>query len=100
MTEILTVIILASRLLKDFIFQKLNGVVVGKPQHMLLRVSVTIHKYNIKYAFRTYRLMSQRWFTHALPTLFNAGIPRPQVRASCTYQTYAFVWNSFQTYLE
>ncbi|XBI07629.1 hypothetical protein VPH35_135508 [Triticum aestivum] len=61
---------------------KLGGVVVERPQHMLMRVSVGIHKDDIDSAIRTYHLMSQRWFTHASPTLFNAGTPRPQL-SSC-----------------
>ncbi|GLJ25547.1 hypothetical protein SUGI_0489250 [Cryptomeria japonica] len=65
-----------SYLLKD------NGVVVERPQHMLMRVSVGIHKNDIDSAIQTYHLMSQRWFTHASPTLFNAGTPRPQL-SSC-----------------
>lgn len=61
---------------------KVNGVVVERPQHMLMRVSVGIHKENIEAALKTYHTMSQRWFTHASPTLFNAGTPRPQM-SSC-----------------
>lgn len=61
---------------------KVNGVVVERPQHMLMRVSVGIHKDNIEAALKTYHTMSQRWFTHASPTLFNAGTPRPQL-SSC-----------------
>lgn len=58
---------------------KVSGKVVERPQHMLMRVSVGIHKDDIESAISTYHLMSQRWFTHASPTLFNAGTPRPQV---------------------
>ena len=58
---------------------KVGGKVVERPQHMLMRVSVGIHKKDIESAIKTYHLMSQRWFTHASPTLFNAGTPRPQV---------------------
>jgi ribonucleoside-diphosphate reductase subunit M1 len=58
---------------------KVGGKVVERPQHMLMRVSVGIHKDDIASAVRTYHMMSQRWFTHASPTLFNAGTPRPQV---------------------
>lgn len=58
---------------------KLDGKVVERPQHMLMRVSLGIHKEDIESAIRTYHLMSQRWFTHASPTLFNAGTPRPQL---------------------
>lgn len=61
---------------------KLNGEVVERPQHMLMRVSVGIHKEDIASAIETYHLMSERWFTHATPTLFNAGTPKPQL-SSC-----------------
>uniref|UniRef100_A0ACD5ZIF5 Uncharacterized protein n=1 Tax=Avena sativa TaxID=4498 RepID=A0ACD5ZIF5_AVESA len=61
---------------------KVNGKVVERPQHMLMRVSVGIHKDDIDSAVKTYHMMSQRWFTHASPTLFNAGTPRPQL-SSC-----------------
>lgn len=61
---------------------KVDGKVVERPQHMLMRVSVGIHKDDIDSAIKTYNLMSQRWFTHASPTLFNAGTPQPQL-SSC-----------------
>ncbi|XP_078428428.1 ribonucleotide reductase 1 isoform X2 [Wolffia australiana] len=61
---------------------KIRGKVVERPQHMLMRVSVGIHKEDIASALQTYHLMSQRWFTHASPTLFNAGTTRPQL-SSC-----------------
>ena len=61
---------------------RLNGKVVERPQHMLMRVSVGIHKHNIDAAVETYHMLSERWFTHASPTLFNAGTPRPQL-SSC-----------------
>ncbi|KAF3792796.1 hypothetical protein EJ110_NYTH10740 [Nymphaea thermarum] len=61
---------------------KIGGKVVERPQHMLMRVVVGIHKDDIDFALKTYHLMSQRWFTHALPTLFNAGTPRPQLSNS------------------
>eukprot|EP00887_Chlorella_sp_A99_P005889 scaffold1.g5889.t1 len=61
---------------------RVNGKVVERPQHMLMRVSVGIHKEDIERAVETYHLLSQRWFTHASPTLFNAGTPRPQL-SSC-----------------
>ncbi|KAD1742258.1 hypothetical protein E3N88_42365 [Mikania micrantha] len=61
---------------------KINGKVVERPQHMLMRVAVGIHKDDIDSVIKTYHLMSQRWFTHASPTLFNAGTPRPQL-SSC-----------------
>ncbi|CAI9109128.1 OLC1v1008889C2 [Oldenlandia corymbosa var. corymbosa] len=61
---------------------KIQGKVVERPQHMLMRVAVGIHKEDIDSAIKTYHFMSQRWFTHASPTLFNAGTPRPQL-SSC-----------------
>ena len=61
---------------------KINGEIVERPQHMIMRVSVGIHKEDIESAIRTYDLMSKMMFTHATPTLFNAGTPRPQL-ASC-----------------
>ncbi|KAI3434460.1 hypothetical protein D9Q98_002537 [Chlorella vulgaris] len=61
---------------------RVNGKVVERPQHMLMRVSVGIHMRDIEAALETYHLLSQRWFTHASPTLFNAGTPRPQL-SSC-----------------
>ncbi len=61
---------------------KLNSKVVERPQHMYMRVAIGIHKNNIEEAIKTYHLMSERWFTHATPTLFNAGTPKPQM-SSC-----------------
>jgi len=61
---------------------KLNGQVAERPQHMIMRVAVGIHKDDIAAAIETYNLMSERWFTHATPTLFNAGTPKPQM-SSC-----------------
>lgn len=61
---------------------RLNGKVAERPQHMLMRVAVGIHKEDIEAAIETYNLMSERWFTHATPTLFNAGTPKPQM-SSC-----------------
>ena len=61
---------------------RLNGVVAERPQHMLLRVAVGIHHHNIEKALETYDLMSQGYFTHATPTLFNSGTPMPQM-SSC-----------------
>ncbi|MFM7177475.1 MAG: ribonucleoside-diphosphate reductase subunit alpha, partial [Bacteroidota bacterium] len=61
---------------------KLNGKVVERPQHMLMRVAIGIHKEDVEAAIETYTLMSERWFTHATPTLFNAGTPKPQL-SSC-----------------
>ena len=61
---------------------KINGEIVERPQHMLMRVAVGIHKGDIDSAIKTYNLMSEGWFTHATPTLFNAGTPKPQM-SSC-----------------
>jgi len=61
---------------------KVDGKVVERPQHMLMRVSVGIHGRDIDSAIETYNLMSEKWFTHATPTLFNAGTPKPQL-SSC-----------------
>jgi ribonucleoside-diphosphate reductase subunit M1 len=61
---------------------KINGKVVERPQHMLMRVAVGIHKNDIDTAIESYNLMSEKWFTHASPTLFNAGTCRPQL-SSC-----------------
>jgi ribonucleoside-diphosphate reductase alpha chain len=61
---------------------KVDGEVVERPQHMLMRVAIGIHKDDIDAAIETYDLMSERWFTHATPTLFNAGTPKPQM-SSC-----------------
>ena len=61
---------------------RINNKVVERPQHMWMRVSLGIHGFNIDHAIKTYDLMSQKYFTHATPTLFNAGTPRPQL-SSC-----------------
>lgn len=61
---------------------RLNGKVAERPQHMIMRVAVGIHGEDIEKALETYNLMSQKCFTHASPTLFNAGTPQPQL-ASC-----------------
>lgn len=61
---------------------RLNGEIIERPQHMLMRVAVGIHKEDIDAACQTYQLMSERWFIHASPTLFNAGTPHPQL-SSC-----------------
>jgi len=67
---------------------KINKKVVERPQHMLMRVSVGIHGDDIDSAIETYNLLSQRLFTHASPTLFNAATPRPQL-SSCFLLTMA-----------
>jgi len=59
-----------------------NKVIVERPQHMLMRVALTIHGSNMDKVKETYDYMSQKYFIHATPTLFNAGTPRPQL-SSC-----------------
>ncbi|GAA6025163.1 hypothetical protein JCM10207_008921 [Rhodosporidiobolus poonsookiae] len=61
---------------------RIDGKVAERPQHMLMRVAVGIHGNDIDRAIQTYNLMSERYFTHASPTLFNAGTPHPQL-SSC-----------------
>ena len=61
---------------------KMDGKVVERPQHLLMRVAVGIHAEDIEAAIETYNLLSEKWFTHATPTLFNAGTPKPQL-SSC-----------------
>jgi ribonucleoside-diphosphate reductase alpha chain len=61
---------------------KINGKIVERPQHMLMRVSVGIHLDDLNSVLETYDLMSKKFFTHATPTLFNAGTPKPQM-SSC-----------------
>ncbi|MCB0505006.1 MAG: ribonucleoside-diphosphate reductase subunit alpha [Cyclobacteriaceae bacterium] len=70
------------RTLERSYLMKLDGHVVERPQHMLMRVAVGIHMEDIDAAINTYNLMSEKWFTHATPTLFNAGTPKPQM-SSC-----------------
>ncbi len=61
---------------------KLNGKIAERPQHMLMRVAVGIHLNDLDSALETYELMSKKYFTHATPTLFNSGTPKPQM-SSC-----------------
>lgn len=61
---------------------KIEGKIVERPQHMLMRVAVGIHGENMEEVVKTYNLLSEKWFTHATPTLFNAGTPKPQL-SSC-----------------
>ena len=61
---------------------KINGQIAERPQHMLMRVSVGIHPDDLDAAIETYELMSKKFFTHATPTLFNSGTPKPQM-SSC-----------------
>ncbi|GFR21475.1 DNA replication licensing factor mcm7-B [Trichonephila clavata] len=65
---------------------KINGKVVERPQHMLMRVSVGIHGEDIDAAIETYHLMSDKWFTHASPTLFNSGTPKPQLSSEIYFK--------------
>jgi len=61
---------------------RMNGKVVERPQHLLMRASIGIHGEDIDSAIETYNLMSEKWFIHATPTLFNAATPKPQL-SSC-----------------
>ena len=61
---------------------KIDGKIAERPQDMLMRVAIGIHKEDLDSAYETYNLMSDKWFTHATPTLFNAGTPNPQM-SSC-----------------
>jgi ribonucleoside-diphosphate reductase alpha chain len=61
---------------------KVEGKIVERPQHMYMRVAIGMHKDDIESAIKTYHLMSDRWYTHGTPTLFNAGTPKPQM-SSC-----------------
>lgn len=61
---------------------KLNGKIAERPQHLFMRVALGIHKTDIDAAIETYNLMSEKWFIHGTPTLFNAGTPKPQM-SSC-----------------
>jgi len=70
------------RTLERSYLMKIDGKVVERPQHLLMRVAVGIHGENIPAAIETYTLLSEKWFTHATPTLFNAGTPKPQL-SSC-----------------
>ncbi|TGL12269.1 ribonucleoside-diphosphate reductase subunit alpha [Leptospira meyeri] len=70
------------RTLEKSYLLKLDGKIVERPQHMYMRLALGIHKHRIDDAIKTYHFMSERWFTHATPTLFNAGTPKPQM-SSC-----------------
>jgi ribonucleotide reductase alpha subunit len=61
---------------------KMNGKVAERPQHLFMRVAVGIHKGDLNEVLKTYNMISEGWFTHATPTLFNAGTPKPQM-SSC-----------------
>ena len=66
---------------KSYLLRK-NGKVMERPQHLLMRVAVGIHKTNIEKVLETYELMSEKYYTHASPTLFNAGTRKAQM-SSC-----------------
>jgi ribonucleoside-diphosphate reductase alpha chain len=69
---------------KSYLLRK-SDAILERPQHMWLRVAIGIHKDDVKDALRTYELMSTKHFTHASPTLFNAGTPRPQCSSCFLY---------------
>jgi len=66
---------------RSYLF-KINDKIVERPQYMIMRVALGIHGHDLESAFKTYDLMSSKYFTHATPTLFNAGTPKPQL-SSC-----------------
>ncbi len=66
---------------RSYLF-KLKGKIVERPQHLYMRVALGIHSDDIEAAIKTYNLMSEKWYTHATPTLFNSGTPKPQM-SSC-----------------
>jgi ribonucleoside-diphosphate reductase alpha chain len=70
------------RTLEKSYLMRSNRVILERPQHMWMRVALGIHGADVAAAIETYHLMSQKYFTHATPTLFNAGTPRPQL-SSC-----------------
>ena len=67
---------------KSYLLKDTSGVVIERPQHMWMRVALALWGYDLGKAFETYDLLSQKFLTHATPTLFNAGTPRPQL-SSC-----------------
>ena len=73
---------------------KIKGKIDERPQHMLMRVSLGIHMGDVPSAIETYNLLSQKHFTHATPTLFNAGTPRPQM-SSCGIAIYLEPWHPY-----
>jgi ribonucleotide reductase alpha subunit len=76
---------------------KVDGKIVERPQHMWMRVALGIHGSDIKEALETYELMSQRYFTHATPTLFNAGTPRAQLASCFLLGTHDSITGIFKT---
>ena len=87
--ETMDMIFFGFKTLEKSYLLKLSGKIAERPQHMLMRVSVGIHLDDIDSVIETYDLMSKRFFTHATPTLFNAGTPKPQM-SSC------FLWRAAQ----
>ncbi len=73
---------------------KLNGKIAERPQHMLMRVAVGIHQNDLDKIIETYNLLSEKWFTHATPTLFNAGTPKPQMSSCFVAGTQVFTVNA------
>jgi len=67
---------------KSYLLKSAKGKILERPQHVWMRVSLALWPTNLHRAFETYDLMSQKFFTHATPTLFNAGTPRQQL-SSC-----------------
>jgi len=76
---------------------KVDGKIVERPQHMWMRVALGIHGNDIKEALQTYEYMSQRYFTHATPTLFNAGTPRAQLASCFLLGTHDSITGIFKT---
>jgi ribonucleoside-diphosphate reductase alpha chain len=76
---------------------KVDGKIVERPQHMWMRVALGIHGSDIKEALETYDYMSQRYFTHATPTLFNAGTPRAQLASCFLLGTHDSITGIFKT---
>ena len=68
---------------------KINDIVIERPQHMLMRVALGIHNDDFKDALNTYDLMSQQFFIHATPTLYNSGTPRPQLSSCFLLELYS-----------
>jgi ribonucleoside-diphosphate reductase alpha chain len=80
---ILSLITSDSRLLRNHTYLKVNGKIVERPQHLFMRVALGVQPLdNIEEAIKTYHLISEGWFTHASPTLFNAGTNKAQM-SSC-----------------
>ena len=69
----------AFKTLEKAYLMKINGKIIERIQHLIMRVSIGIHKEDIKKAIETYNLISSKLFTHATPTLFHAGSARPQL---------------------